>query len=72
MTHPLSSPSLRRGPYGFLIGAALCVTGLVALGTWQLDRLAQKETLIADRQTVLALGTVLFNKGVRRQTEATE
>jgi surfeit locus 1 family protein len=54
MTHPLSSLSLRRGPYGFLIGAALCVTGLVALGTWQLDRLAQKEALIADRQTVLA------------------
>ena len=44
----------RRGPYGFVIAAALGVAALVALGTWQLDRLGQKEVLIADRQAMLA------------------
>lgn len=44
-----------RQPYGFLICALLGVAGLVALGTWQLDRLAYKEALIADRQAALAL-----------------
>jgi len=45
----------RSGPYGFLTGAALGIAGLVALGTWQLDRLAEKEALIADRQAMLVL-----------------
>jgi surfeit locus 1 family protein len=42
-----------RGPYGFLIATAIAIVGLVALGTWQVQRLADKELLIADRQAML-------------------
>jgi surfeit locus 1 family protein len=48
MTHPLSAPFLRRGPYSFFILAALCVAVLAALGAWQVTRLAQKEAVIAE------------------------
>ncbi len=49
-----AAPEVRqRGPYGFLMCAALGIAGLVALGTWQLDRLAYKEALIADREAML-------------------
>lgn len=44
-----------RRHVGLLLFAVFCVAGLVALGTWQLDRLAQKEALIADRQAMLVL-----------------
>ncbi len=52
----------RRGPYGFLTGAALAIAGLVALGTWQLDRLAHKEALIADRQAMLVQPPLDLNR----------
>lgn len=45
----------RRGPYGFLFAAIIGIAGLVALGTWQLDRLAEKEALIAERKAMLVL-----------------
>ncbi|MDC0033374.1 SURF1 family protein [Alphaproteobacteria bacterium] len=51
----------RRGPRGFLIFAVSGIGGLIALGTWQLDRLDQKETLIADRQAMLVQPPLDFN-----------
>ncbi|MDA1326630.1 MAG: SURF1 family protein [Proteobacteria bacterium] len=54
MNDRAATPKARRsGPYGFLTGAILGIAGLVALGTWQLDRLAEKDALIADRQAML-------------------
>lgn len=56
MNDRTANPKARRsGPYGFLISALLGITGLVALGTWQLDRLAEKDALIAERQAALVL-----------------
>lgn len=43
----------RHGTGGFLTGALLGVAGLAALGTWQLDRLAQKEAMNAERRAML-------------------
>ncbi len=54
MNDSAAAPEVRqRGPHGLLICAALGIAGLVALGTWQLDRLAHKEALIADRRAML-------------------
>jgi surfeit locus 1 family protein len=45
----------KRRPYGFLGASAMLFVGLMALGTWQLDRLDQKEKVIADRKAMLAM-----------------
>lgn len=44
----------RRRPYGFLVFAMAGIAALVALGNWQLDRLATKRALIAERRAALA------------------
>lgn len=44
----------RRSKGGFLLLTLSGICLLVGLGTWQLDRLAWKEALIAERQTMLA------------------
>jgi len=55
MNNASAVPAAERGRYyGFLVFAALGIAGLVGLGTWQLDRLSQKESLIAERQAMLA------------------
>lgn len=55
MSNTAAVPAARRGrSYGFLVFAAFGIAGLAGLGTWQLDRLSRKESLIADRQAMLA------------------
>jgi len=55
MSNAPAVPAAGRGRYyGFLVFTTLGIVGLAGLGTWQLDRLSQKESLIAERQAMLA------------------
>jgi len=62
---------LQRKPHGFLIAAAFCVAGLLMLGTWQLDRLTEKTTLISDRQANLAQPPFKLISGISFGAELT-
>ena len=61
----------QRKPRGFLIAAAFCIAGLLTLGTWQLDRLTEKTTLISHQQANLARPPFKLTSGISSGTEFT-
>ena len=69
--HAVPAQKIQRIPRGFLIAAAFCIAGLLMLGTWQLERLAEKTKLLSDRQAKLAQPPFKLTTGIDRGAEIT-
>ena len=58
--------SLRRLPLGFVLAVAAGLAVLLALGTWQVERLGEKQALLARIETGLAAQPVALSRALER------